>query len=303
MMSGKLTSGRWAAECSDLAFKAGQDSNWGRFSQPNLHREGPIGMIDYYEFLQISPNADLETIQRVYRFLAARLHPDNSTTGDPEMFRLLKSAYDVLSDPARRSEYDATCRRDAPQPDPLSAEIDFMDHLDGEMNRRLAVLALLYFQRRSNPRFPEVPLAEVERRMGFPRDYLDFTTWYLQKKGYIARADNSDFTLTADGVDYIEAQRMHLPVLNRLLTDGSKRSRARSSESAQSSPRTKPITVPSRDVRWTDRRSGASDRRSGIPDHRYDSFDRRSQRADRRVNTTDRRLNTGDRRSHGHAGA
>jgi preprotein translocase subunit Sec63 len=107
-----------------LAFKTDQDSSAGRFSQPNLHREGPIGMIDYYEFLQISPNADAETVHRVYRYLAARLHPDNPTTGDAEMFRLLKSAYDVLSDPARRSDYDATCGREVPQPDPLSASID-----------------------------------------------------------------------------------------------------------------------------------------------------------------------------------
>src|SRR6266702_8690906 len=34
-------------------------------------------MIDYYEFLQISPHADNETIHRVYRYLAGRLHPDN----------------------------------------------------------------------------------------------------------------------------------------------------------------------------------------------------------------------------------
>ena len=61
---------------------------------------------DYYEFLQISPNADADTIHRVYRFLAARLHPDNAETGHEENFRLLKVAYDVLSDPRRRTEYD-----------------------------------------------------------------------------------------------------------------------------------------------------------------------------------------------------
>ena len=38
--------------------------------------------IDYYEFLQISPNADQDTIHRVYRFLAARFHPDNPDSGD-----------------------------------------------------------------------------------------------------------------------------------------------------------------------------------------------------------------------------
>ena len=52
------------------------------------------------------------------------------------------------------------------------------------------------------------------------RDYLDFTTWYLGKKGYITRADNSDFSLTAEGVDFIETQRVNIPVLNRLLTNG-----------------------------------------------------------------------------------
>ena len=54
---------------------------------------------DYYEFLQISPNADHETIHRVYRFLAGRFHPDNPKTGNPEAFFLLKEAYDVLAHP------------------------------------------------------------------------------------------------------------------------------------------------------------------------------------------------------------
>jgi DnaJ-class molecular chaperone len=73
---------------------------------------------NYYEFLQISPNAEPDTIQRVYRFLAGRLHPDNSETGDPEKFFQLKQAYDGLSDPKRRAEYDATCKKQALQPAP-----------------------------------------------------------------------------------------------------------------------------------------------------------------------------------------
>jgi len=175
---------------------------------------------DYYEFLQISPNAEPETIHRVYRFLAGRLHPDNPRTGDPEKFFMLKKAYDVLSDGSRRAEYDAARQTDAPRNTPLSTTIDFMDSMEGELNRRLAVLAVLYIQRRTDPYHPEVSLHEVERRMGFPRDYLDFTTWYLKSKSYIVRADNSDFQLTADGVDFVESQRAHIPTLNRLLTTG-----------------------------------------------------------------------------------
>ena len=108
-------------------------------------------MIDYYEFLQISPHADGETIHRVYRFLAARLHPDNPESGNAEMFRLLKSAYDVLSDPEERCEYDAARAREPQQPDPLSSSIDFMDNLDGELNRRVAVLAVLSFRAPHQP--------------------------------------------------------------------------------------------------------------------------------------------------------
>lgn len=175
---------------------------------------------DYYEFLQISPNAEPDTIHRVYRFLAIRFHPDNPETGDAEKFFLLKEAYEVLSNPERRAGYDADRKKLGSQPIPLSTTIDFMDSMEGELNRRLAVLALLYIQRRANPYTPEVSLLEVERRMGFPREYLEFTMWYLKSKGYITRADNQDFTLTADGVDFVESQRVNIPILNNLLTSG-----------------------------------------------------------------------------------
>lgn len=260
-------------------------------------------MIDYYEFLQISPHADNDTIHRVYRYLAGRLHPDNPESGDAELFRILKAAYDTLSSPAKRAEYDATCRREPQEEKPLSSSIDFMDTVQGEMNRRLALLAVLYFKRRSNPRAPEVSLADIEQRMGFPRDYLDFTTWYLTKKGYITRADNSDFTLTAEGVDYIETQRANLPLLNKLLTDGSGQGTAASTQKQQARPTsggngTKPIILPSSDSAWIDRRQGNGDRRRRAEDLRSLGFDRRMGMRNRRVNTGDRRKSKGDRRSY-----
>jgi curved DNA-binding protein CbpA len=178
---------------------------------------------DYYEFLQISPSAEADTIHRVYRFLAARFHPDNSETGNAGKFYLLTQAYEVLSDPQRRSAYDASRR--SSQPAPLSEWVDFMDSMDGELNRRLAVLSVLYFQRRTNPNNPEVSFRDIEKRLGFPRDYLVFTAWYLKTKGFITRADNAEFTITADGVDFVETQRTNIPVLEKLLTSGDRSSR------------------------------------------------------------------------------
>ena len=274
--------------------------------------------VDYYEFLQISPNADAETIHRVYRFLAARLHPDNNETGHEENFHLLRVAYDVLADPRRRAEYDATRSRTQAPPEPLAASVDFMDELDGELNRRLAVLAVLYYRRRTNPTFPEVNLHEIEERMGFPRDYLDFTLWYLQRKGYVVKADNAQYTLTVDGVDFVETQRGNIPTLNKLLTSGSGSSvedvsktrhsgedvepeaNAAAAETTAASPRptfarphprnqqqqaprnSGPIVLPASMSQAEDRRLGRPERRVGKPDFRSKKVERRFHMKDRR---------------------
>jgi curved DNA-binding protein CbpA len=176
---------------------------------------------DYYELLQISPNAEPETIQRMYRFFAARFHPDNPETGNDEKFFLLTQAYGVLSSPDRRAEYDAARKNEAVSEAPDSFAIDFMDEVKGELNRRLAMLSILYFQRRANPYAPEVSFLEIEARLALNRELLQFTVWYLSSKGYITRSDSWDFTLTAEGVDFVETQRVNLPVLNKLLTVGS----------------------------------------------------------------------------------
>ncbi len=62
---------------------------------------------DYYEILQVSPTAESEVIQAVYRRLARKYHPD--TTGNEasaEKMKLLNEAYAVLSDPVQRKAYD-----------------------------------------------------------------------------------------------------------------------------------------------------------------------------------------------------
>ncbi len=62
---------------------------------------------DYYETLGISPNADRDTIQVMSRFLAKRCHPDSAQTGDDKRFKSVRRAYQILSDPDRRSEADS----------------------------------------------------------------------------------------------------------------------------------------------------------------------------------------------------
>jgi curved DNA-binding protein len=178
--------------------------------------------VDYYEFLQISPKAEFPTIQRIYRFMASRFHTDNPTTGDPEKFILLKQAYEVLSNPDKRADYDAKREAKEVHQNPIFDMQEFVNGVEGEVNRRLGVLSLLYHRRRSNPENPKVSLYDLEKRMGWPREYLDFTTWYLRSKQYITREDNSDFCLTAAGVDFIEQNYVQIPMLQKLLNSGSR---------------------------------------------------------------------------------
>ena len=59
-----------------------------------------------YTELDVPVDASLETIRQRYRTLAQMYHPDKG--GDEEMFKLIKLAYEILSDPVRRKQYDIT---------------------------------------------------------------------------------------------------------------------------------------------------------------------------------------------------
>jgi DnaJ-class molecular chaperone len=62
---------------------------------------------DYYAVLGCSPDVDAATLRRTFRRLAVKYHPDkNQEPGADERFKEISEAYEVLSDPARRSVYD-----------------------------------------------------------------------------------------------------------------------------------------------------------------------------------------------------
>lgn len=63
---------------------------------------------DYYEVLGIAPDADAKAIKDAFRTLALKYHPDrNKEPGAEERFKAIAAAYAVLSDPKKRSAYDA----------------------------------------------------------------------------------------------------------------------------------------------------------------------------------------------------
>ena len=173
--------------------------------------------VDLYETLQLSPAATLEVVERVYRILAKRYHPDNQSTGDALRFSNIQLAYDMLSDPPRRAQYDV--QHDAHR----SRQWKIFDQESAgderEEDRRLfhGILSLLYVARRRDPKFGTLGVVTLETMLGCPQQHLEFPIWYLKKRGYIETADNGQFGITVDGVDKLSRDELTLPV-NRLLT-------------------------------------------------------------------------------------
>src|SRR5512143_3996837 len=63
----------------------------------------------YYSLLGVLRDASAEDIKRAYYEAAQHLHPDkNKVAGETEIFLEVQQAYEVLSNPQRRANYDAT---------------------------------------------------------------------------------------------------------------------------------------------------------------------------------------------------
>jgi curved DNA-binding protein CbpA len=162
--------------------------------------------VDYYELLQVSPNADEGTIQRVFRHLAKIQHPD-TPGGDADCFNRLVDAYKTLSNPESRAAYDVRYQQFWEGKWQVAADASQARRPTNDDGIRERLLTLFYAQRRGNMRNPGMGNMELARLTGCPTEIVEFHLWYLKEKGWIARLETGAFAITAVGVDQIEHQR------------------------------------------------------------------------------------------------
>jgi curved DNA-binding protein CbpA len=173
--------------------------------------------IDYYQLLQVSPNAEAETIQRVYRTLVKRQHPENPDASDAQQFVRLGRAYEILSSREKRLAYDRVYQQNAKQPLAVFELKEFAPGIEGEPNRRMGVLCLLYMQRRSNPESAGLSILDLENISGLPREHLLFTLWGLKELELIVQDETTDFAIAGPGAAYLEKNLPSNEILHRFM--------------------------------------------------------------------------------------
>jgi Ca-activated chloride channel family protein len=81
---------------------------------------------DYYALLGVLRDASQEEIRRAYYEAAQRLHPDkNKLAGETEIFLEVQKAYEVLSNPQRRAQHDATLPAEEPNENPIEWKVQY----------------------------------------------------------------------------------------------------------------------------------------------------------------------------------
>jgi hypothetical protein len=196
------------------------------------------GFVDYYELLQLSSTADTDTVERVFRHLAKKLHPDNTESADPDRFRLIVEAHRILSDPESRAGYDVKHQDYWNRKWKLASEANDGSAFGDDREIREILLSMLYIQRRRNMKNPGLGDFEMARLIGKPFELVDFHLWYLKAKGWVERLDTGHLAISALGVDQVEQSRLRLRN-DRLLTadDDGEKGQSRSAADLLVSPK------------------------------------------------------------------
>jgi hypothetical protein len=177
------------------------------------------GFRDYYEVLQLSPNADAETIDRVFRILVKRYHPDNQDTRNTEKFNEVMEAHRVLSDTEKRAAYDVQYDKNRASVLKIFSEASATDSFESDRRVCEGILSVLYVARRRNPDRGGVGIIQMERLLGCPSEHLEFHIWYLRQKSWIERLENGLLAITAAGVDKVIEQNNIMLRSDRLLAE------------------------------------------------------------------------------------
>jgi curved DNA-binding protein CbpA len=139
--------------------------------------------MDPYYVLGVDQAATAAQLKAAYRRISGRVHPDKG--GSAEAFRMVKEAYDVLSDPDRRKRYDATGRT---RPSPVTPER--MSHLIKQIIKQVVAAVDADDPTRAN--IPTKIIQSIKRDRGGIKDKLFMAQCRLERATRLAERFKTD---------------------------------------------------------------------------------------------------------------
>ena len=168
---------------------------------------------NHYDALQVSQNASQEVIEKMFRFLATKHHPDAG--GDRQTFNEVVAAFEVLRDENTRNQYDLELRNDTHE---VARLRENSKQAGPDAAIRHELLCLFYARRREQTANPALGAMSIEKTLGLHEDVLNFHLWYFKEKNWIKRCENGGYAITAEGVDQIDSTELRLATQLRIAT-------------------------------------------------------------------------------------
>lgn len=158
----------------------------------------PAAEPDYHELLRAGLQGDIDQsrLDRLYRSLASRYHPDKGDSESSEIFLKIAQAYQILS--ASQPVQPETGITKPEQ------GFEWMEQLRTLKDKKTIVLGLLCHRRISDYRNATVSESELESLTGLTSNEVGFILWYLRQKGAVTlTGDGSDHAISAEGIDVL----------------------------------------------------------------------------------------------------
>ena len=166
---------------------------------------------NHYDTLQLSQYATQEVIEKTFRYLATKHHPDAG--GQKDKFNQLVEAFEVLRDPHTRDSYDQKLKSETQE---ISRLMENSMQAGPDAAIRHELLCLFYARRRQNGSQPALGAVAIEKALNLSQEVLEFHLWYFREKGWIARWESGGFAITAEGVDQIDSTELRISDQKRI---------------------------------------------------------------------------------------
>ncbi|MFM2123739.1 MAG: hypothetical protein RL328_190 [Acidobacteriota bacterium] len=153
--------------------------------------------------LGVEHKAGTDAIQLAYARLAEKFHPITGATPDKEKFEAVGLAFEVLSDPDLRRDFDKL-KGIGGEEKPKFSGRPFFEAYGRDVNLRIALLCVLYDRRRNKPFTPALSMRHIESIVSGTSEELNFALWYLKQRDLVSQDDKSSLQITTDGMDFLQ---------------------------------------------------------------------------------------------------